>query len=82
MPAIIALLLLAAAAAAPWIADLGGTFQTNAKGAVTEASFRATWIDDADLPRVAALADLRALDLAHTRITDLGFRSLKPSCAT
>src|SRR5215218_1032071 len=65
-------------AAVLWITNIGGTSTSDAQGHVTEASFRTSWIDDADLERVATLSDLRALDLSHTRITDLGFRSLKP----
>ncbi|HYO83400.1 MAG TPA: hypothetical protein VES20_18495, partial [Bryobacteraceae bacterium] len=64
-------------AAAAWITELGGTLKTDNSGRVTEANFRSTWIDDSDLRRVGALPDLLSLSLAHTRITDLGFRELK-----
>ncbi len=76
MPVI--LLLAGAVAVLPWVAELGGSVKTNAAGAVVEAGFRTTWIEDSDLPRVAAWSELRSLDLAHTRITDVGFRGLKP----
>ena len=78
MPALFAILLFATASTAAWILSIGGTSKADSQGHVIEANFRTTWIDDADLERVATLSDLRTLDLSHTRITDIGFRGLKP----
>src|SRR5689334_21327613 len=38
---------------------------------------RASWVTDADMPRIAAIQDLRRLDLSLTRISDRGLRALK-----
>jgi Leucine-rich repeat (LRR) protein len=38
---------------------------------------RASWVDDADMPRLARMSDLKVLDLSLTRVTDRGLRALK-----
>src|SRR6478609_6239968 len=38
---------------------------------------RASWVADADLPRLAQMQDLKRLDLSLTRISDRGLRALK-----
>jgi Leucine-rich repeat (LRR) protein len=38
---------------------------------------RASWVTDSDMPRLARMADLKALDLSLTRVTDRGLRALK-----
>ena len=48
-----------------------------APDAFVEADFRASWVTDSDLERVAAMPDLQRIDLSHTRITDIGFEHLK-----
>src|SRR5689334_19986080 len=42
---------------------------------------RASWVTDADMPRIAAMQDLRRLDLSLTRISDRGLRALKTAPA-
>jgi len=42
---------------------------------------RASWVADADLPRLAQMQDLRRLDLSLTRISDRGLRALKSAPA-
>ena len=60
-----------------WIENAGGTFTVNAAGQITAINFRASWITDADLRRLAKLPALRALDLSLTRVTDQGMQELK-----
>jgi internalin A len=72
------LLLPAVAVTTQWIQNHGGTGKTDAEGRIVEVSFRGSWIADSDLATVATLKDLIRLDLSHTRITDPGFRELKP----
>ena len=73
-------LLLLALAAIPdvtWIENAGGTFSRNAAGQVTAVNFRASWVTDADLRRLAELPALQSLDLSLTRVTDQGMQELK-----
>lgn len=60
-----------------WIEDAGGTAVKNAAGQVTAINFRASWVTDADMRRVAKLATLTSLDLSLTRVTDQGMQELK-----
>ncbi len=55
----------------------GEFIRRDAAGHTIEADFRASWITDSDLERLAAMPDLRRIDLSHTRITDIGFEHLK-----
>jgi Leucine-rich repeat (LRR) protein len=76
-------LLIAAAVAATqdpvsdWAESKGGKFIRDASGRITAAEFRASWITDSDLERLAAMPDLEHIDLSHTRITDIGFEHLR-----
>ncbi len=45
---------------------------------VDSVDLTASWITDADMAKVARNADLKKLDLSHTKITDLGLEYLKP----
>ena len=42
---------------------------------------RASWVSDADMPRLARMPDLRRLDLSLTRLSDQGLRALKSAPA-
>jgi Leucine-rich repeat (LRR) protein len=63
---------------AAWIEGIGGSFQKNSAGRITEVDLLATWVTDDDLARIGALPDLRKIDLSHTRISDLGLAHLRP----
>lgn len=60
-----------------WIESAGGTFTANASGHVTAINFRASWVTDADLRRLAKYPALSSLDLSLTRVTDQGMQELK-----
>ncbi len=80
---LLCVLFLAAATAATedavsdWAAAKGGQLVHDASGRIVEADFRASWVTDSDLERLATMTDLRRVDLSHTRITDIGFERLK-----
>lgn len=63
---------------AAWIEGIGGSFQKNSAGRITEVDLLATWVTDDDLTRIGALPDLRKIDLSHTKISDLGLAHLRP----
>jgi internalin A len=63
---------------AAWIEGVGGTFQKNSGGHITEVDLTGTWVTDEDLSRIGALPDLRKIDLSHTKISDLGLARLRP----
>jgi len=63
---------------AAWIEGIGGSFQKNSAGRITEVDLIGTWVTDDDLTRIGALADLRKIDLSHTKISDLGLAHLRP----
>ncbi len=63
---------------AQWIAAQGGRAERDASGHVVAVDLTSTWITDADLARIGRLEHLRKLDLAHTKITDVGMEQLKP----
>src|SRR5258708_7041090 len=63
---------------AGWIQDLGGTFQKDKAGEITEVDLTSTWITDDDLAKIATLKELRKLNLSYTKITDLGLEHLRP----
>lgn len=69
--------LFAAAAGQEWVAEHGGTAEVDKAGKVVAVSFESSWIADSDLQQLASFSDLRRLNLAHTRLTDPGFRELK-----
>jgi hypothetical protein len=62
---------------AKWIEDAGGTTMRDASGRISAIDFRASWVNDADLRKLAKLDTLTALDLSLTRITDQGMQELR-----
>jgi Leucine-rich repeat (LRR) protein len=62
---------------AQWVADQGGSVERDAKGNIDSVDLTSTWITDADLSRIGALGRLRRLNLAHTKITDVGMQYLR-----
>lgn len=71
------LLFFAAAANPDWISQLGGRAETNTRGEVTGVSLRGTYVADSDLAKLAALPQLARIDLALSRVSDLGMLRLK-----
>jgi internalin A len=63
---------------AAWIEGIGGSFQRDSAGRITEVDLAGTWVGDDDLTRIGALPDLRKIDLSHTKISDLGLAHLRP----
>ena len=63
---------------AAWIEGIGGSFQKNSVGRITEVDLVGTWVTDDDLTRIGSLPDLRKIDLSHTKISDLGLAHLRP----
>ena len=61
-----------------WIEGIGGSFQKDSVGRITEVDLVGSWVSDDDLTRIGALLDLRKIDLSHTKISDLGFAHLRP----
>ena len=70
-------MLLALFAIGSLIDALGGRVDRDAGGQVTGLHLRASWVTDGDLLEIAALPQLRRLDLSQTRITDQGLAYLK-----
>jgi Leucine-rich repeat (LRR) protein len=62
---------------AQWVVQQGGSMQRDAAGNIDSVDLTSTWITDADLSRIGALGRLRRLNLAHTKITDVGMQYLK-----
>lgn len=69
------------ATGAQWIEDAGGTATKDATGRITAIDFRASWVTDADLRRLARFpvlfAGLNSLNLSLTRVTDQGMQELR-----
>src|SRR5436305_14009333 len=63
---------------AAWTEEVGGSFQKDSAGRITEVDLVGTWVGDDDLTRIGALPDLRKIDLSHTKISDLGLANLRP----
>jgi Leucine-rich repeat (LRR) protein len=61
---------------AQWVAAQGGRLERDAQGQIDSVDLTSSWITDADLTRLAALSHLRKLNLAHTKITDVGMQYL------
>jgi Leucine-rich repeat (LRR) protein len=61
---------------AQWVADQGGRVEWDAKGNIESVDLTSTWITDADLARIGALGHLRGLNLAHTKVSDVGMQHL------
>lgn len=70
---------LVAADSTGWAQRIGGKIERDAKGKVIAVNLRGSWINDAEMNRLADLPDLERLDLSHTRITDEGLLRLKPA---
>ncbi len=60
-----------------WIADAGGTAVRDAAGRVTGLDFRASWVTDADMRKVARFPALTSLNLSLSRVTDQGMQELR-----
>jgi Leucine-rich repeat (LRR) protein len=60
-----------------WIAAEGGRVERNDSGQIVAVDLASTWITDADLERIGRINSLRKLNLAHTKITDVGIGHLK-----
>lgn len=60
-----------------WIEDAGGRATRDAAGRITGLDFRASWVSDADLRRLARLPALTSLNLSLTRVTDQGMQELR-----
>jgi hypothetical protein len=60
-----------------WIQGIGGSFQKNSAGRITEVDLVGAWVADDDLRRIGALPDLRKIDLSHTKISDLALAHLR-----
>ena len=63
---------------APWITDLGGTFQKDKAGRIIEVDLTSTWVTDDDLRKLSAMPELRKINLSDTKIGDIGFAQLRP----
>jgi len=60
-----------------WVADAGGSVIRDASGRVTGLDFRASWVTDADMRKVARVSGLTYLNLSLTRVTDQGMQELR-----
>lgn len=60
-----------------WIADAGGSVIRDAAGRVTGLDFRASWVSDADMRKVARFPGLTSLNLSLSRVTDQGMQELR-----
>jgi Leucine-rich repeat (LRR) protein len=66
------------ASIAAWIEGIGGSFQKDSAGRISEVDLAGSWVADDDLIRISALPDLRKIDLSHTKVSDLGLAHLRP----
>ena len=57
-------------------AENPGVLTRDASGRVTGARLDLAWVTDGDVASLAAMADLKSLDLSFTLITDAGLESL------
>jgi Leucine-rich repeat (LRR) protein len=62
---------------AHWLDESGGSVKRDAQGRITEVNLRHTWVMDSDLLALAQIPTITKLDLAETRITEVGFQQLK-----
>jgi Leucine-rich repeat (LRR) protein len=60
------------------IVELGGVLQRDSAGHIVEADLTFAWLADDDLALLAAMPELRKINLSHTKITDLGLAHLRP----
>ena len=66
------------ASTADWITALGGTYKVDSAGRIVEVDLALTWATDDDLAKLAAMPELRKINLSHTKISDLGLAQLRP----
>jgi Leucine-rich repeat (LRR) protein len=62
---------------AAWIADRGGSVDTEA-GRIVGVHLGFDWVTDSDIESLALINDLRTLDLSLSLVTDTGIERLKP----
>jgi hypothetical protein len=60
------------------ITEIGGVLHRNAAGQIVEADLTFAWLADDDLALLAAMPELRKINLSHTKITDIGLAHLRP----
>jgi Leucine-rich repeat (LRR) protein len=60
-----------------WVVEKGGVLLRDKAGNVTGVDLRSSWATDGDLAELAAMADLKQLDLSLSRVSDHGLRSLR-----
>jgi hypothetical protein len=63
---------------AEWVGALGGRVEINGSGEVTAVELSRTWVNDADLRKLAEFPQLEQIDLSYTKVTDLGLEHLAP----
>ena len=70
-----------AAADSAWIVEKGGVLTRDKAGKVIGVDLRASWVTDSDIADLAAMPEVKTLDLSLTRITDHGLRLLRPAAS-
>jgi internalin A len=60
-----------------WISDAGGAVERDKAGRIAGVDLRGSWATDSDLAELAALPELKRLDLSLSRVGDRGLRALK-----
>lgn len=60
-----------------WVSDVGGSVIRDSAGRVTGLNFRASWVTDSDMRKVARMPGLTYLNLSLTRVTDQGMQELR-----
>ena len=62
---------------ADWVRSGGGVVEKDSAGKVIGIDLTSTWVTDADMARLGRLTGLRRLDLAYTKISDVGLEHLR-----
>jgi hypothetical protein len=60
-----------------WIVEKGGVVLRDNAGKITGVDLRSSWATDVDLAEIAAMPDLKQLDLSLSRVSDHGLRTLR-----
>src|SRR3954454_11375391 len=60
------------------VESLGARVERNTDGDVTGVDLSNAWLTDADLEILAGLPQLERINLAYTKVTDLGLEHLAP----
>ncbi len=60
-----------------WVRSQGGAAEQDSSGKVIGIDLSSTWVTDADMARLGRLTGLRRLDLAYTKISDVGLEHLR-----